>query len=87
MNYKNEIVVNIYDLREALIFQYGEDFGDSIDKLGLANIMFGDFYIDDCYMKFHLEEYESDDPILCSILTFLKDVFPDKEYILVKIEW
>ena len=87
MKYKNEIVVNIYDLREALILQYGEGFGNTIDKLGLQKIMFGYSYIDDCYMKFHLEEYESDDPILHSIVTFLKDIFPDKEYILVNVDW
>ena len=88
MKYKNEIVVNIYDLREALILQYGEGFGYTIDKFGLQKIMFGCFYIDDSYyMKFYLDKCESDDPILRSIVTFLKDIFPDKEYILVNVDW
>ena len=94
MKYKNEIVVNIYDLRKALILQYGEDFGDHIDKLDLRNVMFGVFYGNDCYKKFYFdedilyspEEYD-DGSTLCSIITFLKDIFPDREYILVDITW
>jgi hypothetical protein len=90
MNYKNEIAVNIYDLQEALVLQYGEDFAD----LELRNIMFGDFYSNDCYKKFYFdedilyspEEYD-DGSILCSIITFLKDIFPDRKYILVDITW
>lgn len=90
MNYKNEITVNIYDLQEALVLQYGEDF----DGLELRNIMFGDFYSNDCYKKFYFdedilyspEEYD-DGSILCSIITFLKDIFPDRKYILVDITW
>ena len=90
MKYKNEIAVNIYDLQEALVLQYREDFAD----LELRNIMFGDFYSNDCYKKFYFdedilyspEEYD-DGSILCSIITFLKDIFPDQKYILVDITW
>ena len=93
MKYIMMPVININDLREALVLQYGEEFR----YYELNQIMFGDEYINDVYKRYfygngpvklnpswpNLREREIEN----CIITFLADAFRDFHSILVDVSW
>ena len=87
MEYKKMITISIYDLEKALVLQYGsEEFSD------LRNILFGDYYINDSYMSYCFDGgYDETDNenahILNCINTFLQDIFPDEDTVLIDVSW
>ena len=96
MKHKNAIEINIYDLYDALVLQYGPEFKNDVDCGDLRNIMFGDIYMNDSYKKFYIDEDIPEEefdawngiaPIYNAIITFLQDSFPNHDYVLVDISW
>ena len=86
MTYKKMITVNIYDLKRALVLQYGsEDFSD------LRSILFGDYFMNDCYKEYWFDddydENVDNGAILNCVNAFLRDIFPDEESVLIDISW
>lgn len=88
MKYKKMITINIYDLEEALVQQYGsEEFSD------LRNILFGDEYMNDCYKRYYFLDdgyVDRDDDelhIIKCVNAFLQDIFPDEDTVLIDISW
>ena len=81
MTYKKMIVINIRDLENALVQQYGsEGFSD------LRNILFGDYYMNDCYKSYYFEDDNSSAIINC-VNAFLRDTFPGEDTVLVDVSW
>lgn len=89
MRYKKMVTINIYDLEEALVQQYGsEEFSD------LRNILFGDEYMNDCYKRYYFLDdgmliRDDDDElhIIKCVNAFLQDIFPDEDTVLIDISW
>lgn len=87
MIYKKMITISIYDLEEALVLQYGsEDFSD------LRSILFGDYFMNDCYKSYcfeggYDEENDENGHIINCVNTFLQDIFPDEDTVLIDISW
>lgn len=87
MRYKKMVTINIYDLEEALVQQYGsEEFSD------LRNILFGDEYMNDCYKRYcflndYLNEEDDNTHIIKCVNAFLQDIFPDEDTVLIDISW
>ena len=84
-------VIDIDDLHEELRTQYGEDFIADLDNAnGLRYVLFGDHYMNDCYKSLWLEiePWEKvEDPLLCAIKTFLQDIFPEYDSVLINVSW
>ena len=81
MTYKKMIVINIRDLENALVQQYGsKEFSD------LRNILFGDYYMNDCYKSYYFEDDDSSAIINC-VNAFLRDTFPGEDTVLIDISW
>lgn len=87
MRYKKMVTINIYDLEEALVQQYGsEEFSD------LRNILFGDEYMNDCYKRYYfldiyLNEEDDNTHIIKCVNAFLQDIFPNEDTVLIDISW
>ena len=87
MTYKKMITISIYDLEDALVQQYGsEDFSD------LRNILFEHDYMNDCYKSYcfdgtYVEDEYSNAHIFNCINTFLQDIFPDEDTVLIDVSW
>lgn len=82
MKYTFAPVIDIRELEKALESQY------DIDTDDLRNILFGDDYSNDCFKKYYFSsEWESyyDHPIEICAKTFLRDVFPDNDYVLISV--
>jgi hypothetical protein len=99
MKYKMMPVIWVGDLREALIAQYGPDFLNRNDNL--RNILFDDQYCNDVAKKLNIYDIEEwDDSYLTyewfderqwrirnCVLTFLQDLFPNQEYVMIDVTW
>ena len=86
MKYKKMITINIYDLEEALVQQYGsEEFSD------LRNILFYEDFMNDCYKQYWFDDDYNENvengAILNCVNTFLRDAFPDEERVLIDVSW
>ena len=87
MTYKKMIVIDIYDLEFALIQQYvSKDFSN------LREVLFENDYMNDCYKSYCFDGTydETDDEnahILNCVNTFLQDIFPDEDTVLIDISW
>ena len=86
MKYKRMITINIYDLEEALVQQYGsEEFSN------LREILFGNYFMNDCYKRYYfdkvLNEDKEDAAIINCVNAFLQDIFPDEDTVLIDISW
>lgn len=85
----------VEDLKEALIVQYGEEFMDEVGDL--RNFLFDDNYMNDVFVKYwfgEIEEYtgkawqdEKQIRLENCIKAFLKDLFPDHDYVLIDVMW
>lgn len=85
----------VEDFEEALIAQYGREFMDEVGDL--RNFLFDDDYMNDVYVKYwfdEIEEYtgevwQDEEHIRLEncIKTFLKDLFPDHDYVLIDVMW
>ena len=90
MKYEMIPAISIYELEEALQKQYGFDFIDN--NGGLRQLLFGDYYMNDCYKGLDLEyeDWEDDEYVgfpIKTIKTFLQDIFPNHEYVLINVSW
>ena len=87
MTYKKMITINIYDLEEALVQQYGsEEFSD------IRNILFGDYYMNDCYKSYcfdggYIDENNDNIHVINCVNAFLRDMFPDEDTVLIDVSW
>lgn len=99
MKYAMMPVIRIRDLEDALDAQYGSDFLSRDDSL--REILFDDQYCNDSAKKLYILDVEEwDDSFLeydwfnehkwrirnC-VLTFLQDLFPDQEYVMIDVTW
>lgn len=83
-------VIWVGDLEEALKVQYGPDFLTQKDDL--RNILFGDDYCNDVAKQLNiLDITEVADKrhirIANCAKTFLQDLFPDQEYVMIDVTW
>lgn len=95
MEYKMMPAFWVEDLKEALTIQYGREFMDEVGDL--RNFLFDDNYMNDVYVKYwfgEIEEYtgkawQDEEHIRLEncIKTFLKDLFPDHDYVLIDVMW
>lgn len=95
MKYKMAPSFWVGDLEEALTIQYGKEFMNEVGYL--RNFLFGDNYMNDVYVKYWIdeieeytgEEWEDEKQIRLEncIKTFLKDIFPDHDYVLIDVMW
>lgn len=99
MKYTMMPVIWVGDLEEALKAQYGPDFLNWDDNL--RNILFDDSYCNDVAKQLNILDVEEwDDSFLeyewfnerhwrirnC-VLTFLQDLFPGQEYVMIDVMW
>lgn len=89
----------IGDLENALEAQYGPEFTQEIrDKHnGMHQLMFGECFMNDVCCKYYIDELEDYEG--CSlqeeasirlencIRTFLRDIFPDFDYVVIDVTW
>lgn len=83
------------DLSDALELQYGEEFMNEVGEL--RQFLFYDSYMNDVYVSYcfsELEEYEGKSwqnekriRLENCIKTFLQDMFPDYDTILIDVMW
>lgn len=87
-------VIHVRVLEEALIAQYGPEFAENYGEL--ANVMFGDCYVNDSYKSYYygqLEEFkyswqdETQVRIENCIKAYLQDAIPAYERVLVDVSW
>lgn len=84
MKYTFAPVIDIRELEKALESQY------DIDTDDLRGILFSDDYYNDCFKKYYFtSKWESYDenPIEVCVKAFLRDVFPDRDYVLIDVSW
>lgn len=84
MKYEMVPVITIRDLEKALETQF------DIDADDLRNILFGDEYYNDSFKKYYFSsKWESYDenPIEQCAKAYLKDIFPNHEYVLIDVSW
>lgn len=94
MKHKMYPVINVYDLEDALIAQYGPEF---IESGELTPKLFGEEFMNDCYKSFsydELEEYtgkswqdENYIAFINCIKTFLQDTIPGYTTVLIDVSW
>ena len=98
MKYKMMPVIWVGDLKEAIEAQYGIHF--EWDE-NLRNILFDDDYCNDCAKQLNIFDVEEYDPAFESypwfnernfriknlVKTYLQDVFPDQEYVMIDVMW
>ena len=94
---KHEILPSLWvgDLKDALALQYGDDFIEEVGEL--RQFLFDDRFMNDVYVSYclsELEEYtgaswQDEEHIRLEncIKTFLQDVFPDYETVLIDVMW
>ena len=94
MKYKMMPVFSIFDLEIALCAQYGSQFTEQYSNL--RSVLFGDCYINDSYMSYNIKDIaENLEPwmdethwrIETCVKTFLCDIFPEHEYVLIDVSW
>ena len=91
MKYEMMPVVDCCDLEDAVNLQYG------CEIESIANLLFGDEYINDSYKRFYFEElaeykgysWQDEEVIRLTNLvkTYLQDVFPNHKCCLIDVSW
>lgn len=97
MKYTMMPVIWVGDLEEALKLQYGPDFLTWEDNL--RNILFGDSYCNDVSKQLNILDTEEWDDSYAEFAderhmriancakTFLQDLFPGQEYVMIDVMW
>ena len=87
------------DLENALEAQYGPEFIQEIRAKhnGIRRLMFDDFYMNDVCCKYYIDEMEEYEGhswqdethirLENCIKTFLRDMFPGYDYVVVDLMW
>lgn len=94
MKYEVLPVISVYDLQDAMVEQYGNDF--RVHEL--RQIMFGDQYMNDVYKRYSWEDgfieytgawWQNEEHIRLEncIISFLADAFPMHKEVLVDVSW
>lgn len=93
MKYEMCPVVNIYELKRELSFQYGAD--EAFDEL--ESFLFDYNYANDSYQSFYLNELEiyeghpwqdeKEIRIVNCVKALLQDAFPGHDRILIDMNW
>ncbi len=84
MEYTMYPVVDIYHLSDVLALQYDWDW----DARELCEMLVGDHYINDSYMRFDYDEICEDEPeVIKCTKAYLKDVLPDYSVLLIDVSW
>lgn len=91
LQYKMVPAFGIRDLERALCEEYGASFEERYDD-ELANFLFGDEYVNDCYKRFYIDSLESGDDEWSEtfniIIQFLRERLPvDTKYVLIDVSW
>lgn len=99
MKYKTVPCFWVGDLEKALEAQYGPEFIQEIRAKhnGIRRLMFDDFYMNDVCCKYYIDEMEEYEDYSWQdeahirlencIKTFLRDMFPDYDYVVVDVMW
>lgn len=86
MKYKKMVTINIYDLEEALVQQYGSE---GFRKL--RDTLFYSDFMNDCYKQYWFDDDYDENvdnaAILNCVNAFLRDIFPDEESVLIDVSW
>lgn len=95
MEYKMMPAFWVEDLKEALTIQYGREFMDEVGDL--RNFLFDTNYMNDVYVEYgfdEIEEYTGEEwqdenhiRLENCIKTFLKDIFPNHDSVLIDVMW
>ena len=96
MKYKIMPVIWVGELENALIDQYGPEFKN--DYGNLRNVMFGDYYMNDVAKDYDIVDIPEFDPanpwmdethcrLEKCIKTFLHDMFPEYERVMIDLMW
>ena len=96
MKYTIMPVIWVGDLEDALIDHYGPEFKS--DYCNLRNVMFGDYYMNDVAKDYDIVDIPEFNPenswmdeTQCRleerIKTFLHDMFPDHERVMIDLMW
>ena len=94
MKYRVLPVIDIYDLMDALIEQYGNDFR----TCELRQVLFGDQYMNDVYKSYSWEDglieytgasWQNEEHIRLEncIITYLADTFPRHKEVIINVAW
>lgn len=94
MKYEILPIIDIYDLMDALVDQYGNDFRTH----ELRQIMFGDQYMNDVYKRYSWEDglieytgesWQNEEHIRLEncIIAYLADTFPRYKEVIVNVAW
>ena len=83
------------DLENALILQFGQEFMDEVGHL--RSFLFDTNYMNDVSIKYYIDELEEFEGFEWQdeqhirlencIKTFLRDMFPGHDYVLVDVMW
>ena len=84
-------VINYKTLKDAVNLQFDTDIED------ICQLLFNDDYMNNSYKRFYfsrMEEYhgyplenEEDIRLRNIVRTYLKDILPDYEYVLIDVSW
>ena len=94
MKYRVLPVIDIYDLMDALIEQYGNDFR----TCELRQVLFGDQYMNDVYKSYSWEDgfieytgasWQNEEHIRLEncVITYLADTFPRHKEVIINVAW
>ena len=84
MKYTFAPVIDIRELEKVLETQY------DIDTDDLRSILFRDDYYNDCFKKYYFRtawKSHEEEPIEVCVKTFLQDVFPNNDYVMIDVSW
>ena len=95
MQYEMMPVVDVEELREALELRFGPDVMGNEDVM--ANVLFDDDYNNYCCLRYYFSKdevyeghsWQNEERIrICNCVNaMLRDMFPDREVILVDVSW
>lgn len=83
MKYEMVPHIWVYDLEDALILQYGQEFMDGIEDL--RSFLFYEGFIKDISISFYIDDNDYDCEKIKCIKAFLRDIFPKNKKILINI--
>lgn len=94
MKYEILPIIDIYDLQDAMVAHYGNDFR----TCEIRQIMFGDNYMNDVYKRYSWEDgpveytgasWQNEEHIRLEncIISYLADTFPKYKEVLVNVAW
>ena len=94
MKYKLLPIIDIYDLQNAMVSHYGDDFR----TCELRQILFGDQYMNDVYKRYSWEDglleytgafWQDEENIRLEncVISFLADTFPNHKEVIINVAW